>query len=114
MNNSLDSQLKFFNSVLDQPIRLDTKYLDLCHETEAYRHTLVHGSKVNETLIRRLKTTDLEVGDPVDFTDQKLDAIFDANIRLFHQMARSALTYLGLPGPLLQYVSGSERVDPEG
>jgi len=109
----LDSQLKFFSSVLDQPLRLDSKYIDICQETEHYRHTLVHGSKVNETLIRRLKTTDLKIGDTLEFSDKKLNQIFDANIRLFHQMSRAALTYLGVPGPLLQYVADPEIIDVE-
>jgi len=109
----LKSQLKFFSLVLDQPIRLDSKYLDICEETEAYRHALMHGSKVNDSLLRRLGSTELNIGDELEFSDQKLQQIFDANIRLFHQMARSAFSYLGLPGPLLEYVADPKIIDPE-
>jgi hypothetical protein len=110
---TLKSQLKFFDLVLSQPIRLDSKYLDICEETEAYRHNLVHGSKVNEKLVDKVSSTELNIGDNLDFTDQELQQIFDANIRLFHQMARSAFSYLGLPGPLLQYVADPNIIDPE-
>jgi hypothetical protein len=99
----LESQLKFFSSSVNAPITMPSDDLELCHQTEAFRHALVHGSTVNETLLRRIGSTELNLGDRIVFSPDHLGRMFAANIRLLNEMTKSAMQYLGVPGAVLSY-----------
>ena len=83
------------------PLALEGNVEKTCRESEVYRHALVHGSTVNETLKFRIGRTDLNIGDPITFDGEYLRDVFVANCRLVTEMTKSALGFIGFKGPIV-------------
>lgn len=94
-----ENHAKYFDKTLKQPLGLEPEDLRICQDAEAYRHAIVHGGRVNDTLIRRLSVVDLKLGDELVFTDEFLSDVFSSTCRYATEMARSALKFIGASGP---------------